>query len=764
MKTATLNAPLARRDFLKVSAAATGGLMLSFYVSSGGNADAAETATAAGPNGSFTPNAFIRITPDGKITIVSKQPEIGQGIKTSLSMVIAEELDVDWKDVTVEQADLDQKYGSQSAGGSTSTPNNYENFLRVGATARAMLVEAAAQTWGVPAAQLTTKSGVVTHAASNRSLNYGQLVAKAAALPVPKEADVKLKNPKDYKILGTRVSGVDNPQIVTGKPVFGIDVKVPGMLYAVFHKCPAWAGKAVSANLDVVKNLPGVKDAFIIEGTNNLAGLKSGVAIVADSTWAAFSARKQLKVVWNEGKVAETSWSGFVAKAKELASKPGERVLKKDGDVDAAFSSAGAKVVEAEYIYPFISHLAIEPMNTVAHWNNGVMEMWAPSQNPASGRAAISTALNIPQENIKVHMTRSGGGFGRRLTADFMIEAAAIAHKVNAPVKLTWSREDDLAHDQMRPGGLHFLKGAVDANGKLIAWKNNFFTFGNAGQNGVAPGSGGALNPDEFPSRWVPNYLAEQTVFDTGWPMGPWRAPGSCVFSWVIHSFIDELAHAGKRDPLEFRLEILGDKDEMAATPPPAPAADAKGKGKGGPAPTPAPYNVARMRGVLKAVAEKVNWGKTKYEKGRGAGLAFHFSHQGYFAQAAEVTVAKDGTLKVDRVISVGDVGRQIVNPSGADNQVEGSIIDAIGVMMYQELNIEKGRVTNVNLHEYPLQRMADAPTKIEVHWLKTDNRVTGTGEPAIPPVAPAICNAIFAATGKRIRQFPASRTDLRWA
>jgi isoquinoline 1-oxidoreductase beta subunit len=752
MSTSLISQPVSRRDFLRLSAAASGGLMIGFYINSAGEAQAAESTAGAG--GSFQPNAFIRITPDSKITIVSKQPEIGQGIKTSLPMVIAEQLDVDWKDVTIEQADVHDRYGSQSAGGSTSTPNNYENFLRVGATARAVLVEAAAQTWGVPASECTTASGVVTHAKSKKSAKYGELVAKAVTLPVPDASTVKLKDPKDYKLIGRRITGVDNINLVTGKPLFGIDTRVPNMVYAVYEKCPAFAGKAVGANLDQVKALPGVKDAFIIEGTTNLGGLKSGVAIVADSTWSAISARKQLKVTWDEGKVASTGWDSFAAQAKELSSKPGARVLRKDGDVDAAFKGA-AKVVEAEYVYPFISHLSLEPMNCTAHWNNGTMELWAPSQNPASGRALISQLLNIPQEKINIHLTRSGGGFGRRLSADFMAEAAAIAQKVNAPVKLTWTREDDLRHDQMRPGGLHFLKGAVDANGKLVAWKNNFFTFGNVGQGGqVQPGSGGALSGDEFPGRWVPNYLAEQTVFEANWPMGPWRAPGSCVFAWVIHSFIDELAHAAGRDPLEFRLEILGDKAEMPGTPP---APGTKG-------PPPAAYSVARMRGVLKAAAEKAGWGKKKYPKGQGAGLAFHFSHRGYFAQVAEVTVSKDGKLTVDRVISVGDVGSQIVNPSGADNQVEGSVVDGLSVMMYQELNIERGRVVNANLDEYPVLRMPDAPAKVEVHWLKTNNPVTGTGEPAFPPVAPAICNAIFAATGKRIRSFPASRADLRWS
>ncbi|MSU66799.1 MAG: xanthine dehydrogenase family protein molybdopterin-binding subunit [Opitutus sp.] len=744
MSTSTLSGRVDRRDFLKLSAVAGGGLVLGFYINSGGDAVAAEGAksSAAGAGGAFTPNAFIRILPNGAITIVSKQPEIGQGIKTSLPMVIAEELDVSWRDVTIEQGELNEKYGGQSAGGSTSTPNNYENFRMVGATARAILVDAAAQTWGVPAGECTTQAGAVTHKASNKTLKYGALVAKASTLPVP--ATAPLKDKKDYKIVGKRLSGVDNPKIVTGKSLFGIDTKLPGMLYAVYEKSPAFGGKLVSANLDEVKALPGVKDAFVLEGTSNTAGLMPGVAIIADSTWSAFSARKQLKVKWDEGKVAETGWESYVDQAREASTKPGARVLRKDGDIEAAFKSA-AKVVSAEYSYPFISHLSLEPMNCTAHWKDGVMEMWAPSQNPGGGQQAVARALNIPAEKINVRLTRSGGGFGRRLTPDFMIESAAIAQKVNAPVKLTWSREDDLRHDQMRPGGLHFLKGAVDANGKLSAWKNNFFGFN---------GSGGTMSGDEFPGRWVPNYLLEQTAFEPGWPMGPWRAPGSCVFAWVIHSFIDELAHAGGRDPVEFRLELLGDKDEMA---PSQPAPGAKG-------PPGQPYNVARMRGVVKLAAEKAGWGKKKFPKGQGAGIAFHFSHRGYFAHVAEVTVSKEGKLKVDRVVCACDIGAQIVNPSGAENQVEGSVVDGLGVMMFQELQIERGRVVQTNLHQYDMIRMPDAPTKIEIHFNLTKYPVTGIGEPALPPVAPAVCNAIFAATGKRLREFPISRADLRWA
>jgi isoquinoline 1-oxidoreductase beta subunit len=745
MNTSSLpTADLSRRDFLKFSGAAGGGLVLGFYLASGQDGRAAEIVNASqGGDGKL--NAYIRIAPDNTVTLISKRPEMGQGVKTSLPMVIAEQLEVDWKQVVVEQAGLNPAaFGpTQGAGGSQSTPTDYEPFHRVGATARMLLIEAAAQSWGVPAAECHAAHAQVHHAKSKRSLPYGQLVAAAAKLPVT--AKIELKEPKDFKLLGQRISGVDNPKIVSGQPLYGIDVQLPGMLYAVYEKCPAFGGKPVSANLDQIKTLPGVKDAFILEGTSDVRGLVPGVAIIADSTWAAFSARSKLKVTWDEGKVATESWDNFVQQARAKANQPGERSLRKDGNVDTALAGA-TKVVSSEYLYPFISHANLEPQNTTAHWKNGVMEIWSPSQNPGAGASIVSKVLGLSADKIVFHLTRSGGGFGRRLSADFVIEAAAIAQKVNGPVKLTWSREDDLRHDHYRPGGIHFLKGGVDANGKVVAWKNHFFTFGQGG----SPGSGGSLSGDEFPGRWIANYQAEQTMFETGWPMGPWRAPGSCVFAWAIHSFIDELAHAAGRDPLELRLELLGDKDEMPGS----------GGGRG---PAPA-YNVKRMRNLLKFTAEKAGWGKRTFTKGSGAGIAFHFSHRGYFVHVAEVTVSKDGQLKVDRVVCGGDIGAQIVNLSGAENQVEGSIVDGLGTLMFQELNIERGCVVQSNFTDYPMIRINDAPTKIETHFLKTDYPTTGLGEPALPPLAPAVCNAIFAATGKRVRQMPLTRTDLRWS
>lgn len=745
-----MSAPLSpsRRSFLR-STAVGGAFMLG--MSADGALAAAAGASAATP-ADFTPNAFIRIGRDGRVTLISKQPEIGQGIKTSLPMVIAEQLEVDWKDVRIVQGDLDTAlYGPQGAGGSTSTPTNYENFHRLGAAARMMLVQAAADTWGVPISECAAANGAVVHGAGKRRLGYGALVEAASKLPVPDAKSVVLKDPSTYKLLGTRIGGVDNAAIVSGKPLFGIDVRLPGMLYAVYAKCPVFGGKPLSANLDAVKAMPGVKDAFIVEGTANLNGLRPGVAIIATSTWAAMRARRELQVVWDEGEGANHSWADFTAQAQAASKKAGAATVRKDGDVPAALAGA-AKLVEAAYSYPFISHASMEPQNCTA-WlkEDGALELWAPTQNPGSGQALVSTTFGIPKEKITLHIIRSGGGFGRRLSADFIVEATAIARKVAAPVKLTWSREDDLQHDHFRPGGFHFLRGGVDAAGKAVAWHNHFVTFANRvereGKNVLQPGSGGNLSADEFPGRWIDNCLFEQTMLETRVPMGPWRAPGSCVFSWVLHSFIDELAHAGGRDPLEFRLELLGNKDLV-------PASFERGQA----------YDVKRMRNVLVEVAQRAGWGKKTFPRGQGQGIAFHFSHRGYVAQVAEVTVSREGKLKVDRVVVAADVGSQIVNLSGAENQVQGSVIDGLSTMMFPDLNIEKGRIVQSNFHDYQLLRMPDAPTKIETHFIKTNNPVTGLGEPALPPLAPAVCNAIFAATGKRVRQLPLSKTDLSWS
>jgi len=717
-----------RRAFLRVSALAGGGLMLGAFRAAGDTLGATE----------FTPNAFIRISSSGVVTIIAKNPEVGQGIKTMLPMLIAEELEVDFKDIQIEQAMSDEaRYGRQYAGGSTATPNHWDELRRVGAAGRQMLVSAAALTWGVPEAECAAAFAAIQHKPSGRKLGYGALTAKAATLTPPDLKSVALKDPRAYKIIGQPIGGVDNPAIVTGKPLFGIDVKVPGMLYAVFEKCPVFAGKVKHVDLEAVKGLPGVRQAFVVEGGSKLEGLLGGVAIVADSWWAAQSARERLKVSWDEGATAEQSSEAFARRAAELGPKPGARTLRSDGNVEAALQGA-AKVVEAAYAYPFIAHAPLEPQNCTAHFRDGKLEIWAPSQNPQPGRQLVASTLGIPESDIRIHMTRIGGGFGRRLRNDYMVEAAWIARVAGVPVKLLWTREDDMRHDFYRPAGFHFLKGGVDASGKLVAWQNHFVSFGE-GDN-FAPSAG--LSDAEFPARFVPHFKLESSVMPLGVPTGPLRAPGSNAFAWVFQSFIDELAYAAARDPLKFRLDLLGEA-RVVANP------------DGG-----AAYDAGRMRGVVQLVAEKAGWGR-RLPKGSGLGIAFHFSHRGYLAEVAEVSVSAAGVLKVEKIWMAADVGSTIINPSGAVHQMQGSALDGLAETLHQEITIEAGRTRQANFPDFRLLRLTEAPP-VEVHFLKTDNPPTGLGEPALPPLPPAVCNAIFAATGKRVRRLPLARVDLK--
>ncbi len=740
-----------RRFFLQASAIAGGGFMLGLVPESKLKAQGFR---GGGPP--LLPKDFISIAPDGTATIVAKNQELGQGALNLLPMMIAEELDVDWKAVRIVRSGVGPQFGGQITGGSSATPSNWEPMRRIGGAARQMMIAAAAQTWGVPPEECSTASGVVYHPSSNRSLSYGELAAKAATLPVPGFESLKLKDPKDYKIIGKSTAGAETKEILTGKPIFGIDVTLPGMLYAAFEKTPVLGGKVVSANLDVIKSIKGVRHAFIIEGIpatkdypNYLfegPGFEAGVAIVADSWWAAQSARKKLEVKWDLGKWATQDSGANERKADELSRQAAARTLRKEGDAESVFQRNDVKVLEARYVFPFIAHGTMEPQNCTAHYKDGKMEIWSTSQFPAPGQTAVARLLGMPESDITLHMVRAGGGFGRRAYNDSMCEAAWISKTVGAPVKLLWAREDDMRHDFYRCGGFQFFKAAVDGSGKLVAWRNHFVAYG----EGDTFVNDGGFNPGEFPAGYVENLLVQTSTMPLGLKTGALRAPGSNSIAWVMQSFIDELAHAAGKDPMEFRLQLL----KNAA---PAPAAP----GRGGP-PRAMGLNPARMAGVIQLAAEKSGWGKRQLPKGTGVGIAFHFSHNGYFAEVVEAAVSSDKKVKVNKVWVVGDVGSQVVNPSSAENQVQGAVIDGLSEMM-QEITLKEGRVTQSNYHQHPWLRMPQAPA-VEVHFLKTNNPPTGLGEPALPPVIPATANAIFAATGERIRTMPMSKQGFSFA
>ena len=722
---------LGRREFLKLTGLAGGGLMLGLQTACKDSATTTTPAPADGAAAAFEPSAFIKIAGD-EIVIVAPNPEVGQGVKTSLPMIVAEELDAAWTDVRVEQSAIDEaRFGRQVAGGSRSVPDRWDGLRQAGASARAMLVAAAAARWNVPAGECTTSESQVSHGKSGQHATYFELAADAARQPVPDAAGLTLKVRDEYRLLGQRVTGVDNRALVTGQALFGIDQKVPGMVYAAYQKCPATGGKVKSANLEAIKALPGVLDAFVLEGNGNVAELMPGVAILARDTWSAFAAKAKLEVEWDESGASQDSWSQASAKARELAKTKGAESIVAKGDVGAALA-ASAKTVESFYTYHFVSHAQLEPQNCTAWVREGKAELWAPTQTPGRGIENVANTLGIAKEAVTVHQTRAGAGFGRRLVNDYMAEAAAISARAQKPVKLTWTREDDMRHDFFRAGGFHALRGGVDANGKLAAWSDHFISFT---ADGTKPVSGGGMSPTVFPGGLLDNHEVTQTLLPWQTPCGPWRAPGSNVFGFAVQGFLDELAAAAGRDRVEFLLEALGEPRWLE-------------EGNRG------ALHTGRAADVVRLAAKESGWGKT-LPPGYGMGIAFYFSHQGHIAEVAEVSVSPEKKLTVHKVTVASDVG-PIVNRSGAENQIEGSVVDGISTLVGLKVTHENGRVAESNFDRYPILRMPHTPV-VAIHFLESDHPPTGLGEPAFPPLAPAVCNAIFAATGQRVRTLPIS-------
>jgi isoquinoline 1-oxidoreductase beta subunit len=734
---------ISRRSFLQISALAGGGFALGLY-------DApwldGQQRTPPPP---LKPDAFIKIASDGTITLMARNPEIGQGVRTSLPMLIAEELDADWTKVKIEQADLNEAaYGPQSAGGSMSTPTAWEPLRRVGAAGRAVLIAAAAEKWGVPAEECTTDNGRVLHAKSGKSAGYGELADAAAKMTPPTPDKIKMKDPATYRIIGTKQTNIDAHKIATGQPLFGIDVTVPGMLYAVIQRCPVFGGKVKSSNSAEIAKMPGVRHVFEIE--SNLTtdtvlptepGLEPGIAIVAESWWLAQKARKALTVDWDYGSGQAQSSEGFAKRAAEILTQPPVNTLIAYGDVDATLKSA-AKVIEADYAYPFLAHGTLEAQGTTAQFKDGKLELWSTSQTPGGGVRLAAKTLGIAETDIHLHMIRAGGGFGRRLMNDYLVEAAYIAKKVTgAPVKLLWAREDDFTHDSYRAAGFMNLKGGLDAQGKVIAWRQHQAAFG----DGDKFATSAAVSADEFPSGRIANYGLYRSPIPLRLRTGWLRAPGSNSHCWVGQSFVDELAAAAGRDPLDVQLEILS-TPSLAKSQPAGPRV----------------LNPERLKGVLEMVAEKANWRQRKTEKGRAMGLAAYFCHLGYFAEVADVSVDDQNVVTVHKIWAAGDVGSHIINPSGAEAQCFGAIIEGLG-QLQQEITLANGQVEQTNYHQYNFMRMKQIP-KIEIFFKKTNFPPTGLGEPTLPPLLPAVTNAIFAATGKRIRTLPIQKSGFKLA
>ena len=709
---------ITRREFVGTSA----GLVLSFYLP-------ARPGRASAPgDGAFSPNAWLRVGTDGIVTLTVDKSEMGQGPHTALAMILADELEADWSKVQLGPVPENPAAWSRpmSTGGSRSVRSSWDTLRKAGATARAMLVAAAAETWGVEPATCRAENGTVVHVTSRRRLGYGVLARKAATLHVPENPP--LKDPKDFRLIGTRVRRLDTPPKVDGGAVFGIDVRVPGMLVASIERCPVFGGRIKRFDAERANAVPGVRhvvplDASPWTGTNVAwgVGCAAGVAVVADSYWQAVTGRRALEIEWDEGDNGSLDSDAIRAQFTRLAEQPGAEA-RKNGDAPVALAGA-AKRVEAVYEVPFLHHATMEPMNCTAHVRADGCDVWAPTQNQTRAQEVAAELTGLPKERVRVHTTFLGGGFGRRLEPDFVSEAVRLSKAVGAPVKVIWSREDDVRHGFYRPATYNRFVAGLDATGSPVAWTHRIVAppillkFGPLEKGIDRTLIDGAAN---LPYG-IPNVLVDQVAVDLlPVPRGFWRSVGISQNAFVTECFCDEVAVAAGKDPYEFRRALLGDKP--------------------------------RHRRTLELAAEKAGWG-SPLPAGQGRGIALAEWAPTTCAQVAEVSVAPDGTVRVHRVVCAVDCG-PVVNPDTIEAQLQGGIVYGLTAALYGEITIERGRVKQGNFDDYPLLRLPEMPV-VEVYIVPSSNAQGGIGEPAVGPIAPAVCNAIFAATGKRVRRLP---------
>jgi len=699
--------PLSRREFVAAGVAASAGLVIGFYLPHG------ET-----PDKEFSPNAYLRVTPDNKVTIVVARSEMGQGVRTALPMILAEELEADWKQIEIEQAGASTLFGDQTTGGSASIRTTWDPMRKAGATAREMLISAAALTWSVPRSACTAQSNQIKHVSSNRSLSYGELAAKAAALPIP--TDVPLKQSKDYKIIGQRLPRLDSPAKVRGEAVFGIDFRLPGIRFATLSRCPVIGGKVSEFDDKESKKVSGVSYVGKIGD--------SAVAVVADSVWGAMEGRRLLEVRWDDGPNKDLNTAAVVASLKQAASKKSAS-LYLAGDP----AKASGRRISAEYELPFMAHAPMEPGNCTAFYQGSKCELWAPTQVPQDCRDSVAPAVGLDPDQVKVNVTLMGGGFGRRLEHDYAVEAALVSKAINAPVKVIWTREDDMRFSTYRPASLHQLSAALDGSGFPSAMTHRIISPSISGQKGQpTPNNVDPDMPDEAgPVYGFPNYSIEYVMTETPVPLGWMRSVYALQAAFALESFVDELAVAAGKDPVEYRLRLLAkDQDLQYFT---------------------TTWKTARMRGVLRLAAEKAGWGKP-LPPGRFRGVACFGCFASYMAEVVEITMENDQP-RVHRVVAAVDCG-QVVNPGILEQQIQGGIVFALANALRAKITIEKGRVVQGNFDDYAPLRMDEAPS-VEVYAVSSQDVPTGIGEPSVPPLAPALCNAIYAATKKRIRALP---------